>query len=191
MSIRIVIGLPPDLALLRNRAKSAERLCFYLMQQGVICLINHVGRNSPVIQTKGSMLSLWQGNGSNSNGGEKNNIGLVIKIDYPLIALKSVPQSVLLTGDCAYEALPHPVKAAKYCVVLSPHHGSEKTLPSFCKNTHNARAIISVGKNKYNHPRIEHITELLKRGFRVYFTAGCNGINFFLDSNQRVRISRF
>lgn len=183
--------IAPDLALLRNRAKSAERLCFYLMQQGVICLINHVGRNSPVIQTKGSMLSLWQGNGSNSNGGEKNNIGLVIKIDYPLIALKSVPQSVLLTGDCAYEALPHPVKAAKYCVVLSPHHGSEKTLPSFCKNTHNARAIISVGKNKYNHPRIEHITELLKRGFRVYFTAGCNGINFFLDSNQRVRISRF
>ena len=119
---------------------------------------------------------------------KKNNIGLVIKIDYPPI---SEQQSVLLTGDCAYEALPQYLKEEKYCVVLSPHHGSAKTLPSFCKNTHNARAIISVGENKHNHPRIEHITELLERGFRVYFTAGSGGIEFFLDSKQRVRIRRF
>ena len=180
--------IAPDLSEVRNRSLSAERLCFYLLRQGLIWLVNHVNRGTPVIQQDTSILSLWKGNGCDLNGGIKNNIGLVIKLDYPPI---SAPQSVLLTGDCAYEALPQDLKEKHYCVVISPHHGSEKTLPSFCKKNHNARAIISVGKNKYNHPRIEHITELLEQGFRVYFTAGCGGIDFFLDSNQRVRIRRF
>lgn len=179
--------IAPDLSEVRNKSLSAERLCFYLLRQGLIWLVNHVDTSTPVIQQSTSILSLWKGNGCDSNGGRKNNIGLVIKLDYPSI---SEPQSVLLTGDCAYEALPQDLKEAQYGVVLSPHHGSEKTLPSFCAKDHNARAIISVGENKYNHPRIEHITELVERGFRVYFTAGCDDIRVFLKSNQKVCIRR-
>ena len=179
--------IAPDLSLIKSRSLSAERLCYYLLRQRMIWLINHVGQNTPVIQQGGSMLSLWQGNGRESNGGIKNNIGLIIKIDNQSMP---VPQHVLLTGDCAYEALPEFLKETRYCVVLSPHHGSEQTISNISAEDHNARAIISVGENIYYHPRIEHIAALLRQGFRIHFTAGCRKISIFCEPRKSVYIRR-
>lgn len=177
----------PDLSLLNNRSYSSERLCYYLLKQEVIWLVNHTNCNSPILQQNN--ISIWQGNGRNSNGGRKNNIGLIIKIDY--LSDISAQQSVLLSGDCAYEAMPHQLIDNEYCLVISPHHGSRKTIPNLKAENHNARAVISVGENTYHHPDIEHISVLLKNDFRVYFTAGCNKINWFIDSNRKVHIKRY
>lgn len=182
--------IAPDLSLIKEKSQGAERLCFFLLTRCVLWLVNHKDENDvPVLQRDDSIMTLWQGRGIKSNGGEKNNIGLIVKLDY--IGSKSAIQSVLLTGDCAYEAMPQMLKERKYSVVLSPHHGSEKTVPSFNSNGPNSRAIISVGCNSYGHPRIEHIATLSENSFHIYYTAGCSGIDIFRGGNNNVHIKRF
>lgn len=63
------------------------------------------------------------------------------------------------------------VKAGKFRLLITPHHGSKKNVPDLCA-CKDAQAVVSVGNNCYNHPTPQHMAKLLEDGFGMVFTLG-------------------
>ena len=199
--------IAPDLKLLSsgNQSLSACRLCFFLLTKNRIWLVNSGDYQNSVLQSGNRFLSLWQGSKKEGQGGKKNNIGLIIKIEHSyekdisketnknenenLPKKERLHQNALFAGDCEFEQMPSALSAAKYDFIVTAHHGSEHAVPTDSMSAAlNARAVISVGSNTYKHPAPEHIAKLVEKGFRLFFTLGCFKIDFKIKEGEPISI---
>ena len=200
----------PDIAKIgKNVSLSAKRLCAYLFKVGDIIFIDSpndcfctVGSNN-----NEGMLRFWQGDCKATLGSLANNIGLIIEAQVFVNEISETRettygaeirpgyQKLLFTGDCSYWHVNPVVFLEKYDFIVTAHHGAASAVeydlmflaPDAEKG---ARAVISTGCNSDKHPHIEHLTELKYRGFDVYYTTGCQYIEFNISNKKRLKMQR-
>lgn len=104
-----------------------------------------------------------------------------------IVTVKTKSQSIILSGDASYNQisqsiLPHLNYKHKHNIVV-PHHGGNAgtaiyNIPKLAKRH---KAIISVGKNNYNHPLQSNLDFLSKIGFSISQTNIIGDILVSLD----------
>ena len=112
---------------------------------------------------------------------EKKDVFQISLITDEMIDLNNVidsdnTQFVLFPGDCSYEHFPKSLKGVPYQLLVTPHHGTAHTVPDLAADTSSSlqtKAVLSVGRNTYGHPALEHIESLLEHGFQLEYTPGC------------------
>ncbi len=181
--------IAPNILLLSDReiSFSAARLCLYLMKKRRIALIangldvsqklgvmDHCALTMDMVKVRGNFY-LYQGKGTRSPNGRKNNIGLYIDIvnDEMCNCVHA-----LFMGDCAYSEI-SPVFFNRCQFLLAAHHGSQNTLPTSFQRENKSTCVISAGKNSCGHPDAQHVNALEHCGFEVIETDGKRQIDFF------------
>lgn len=178
--------LAPDFDLVHKKTKSAFILCCYLLKNKKMLLINELESN--IISCNN--FKLLQGTGRGKGNEKNNNIGLVMELslnkDSDKIGEDSCNrQYALLMGDCDFQKLGYLTNTdIQYDILVTSHHGSDKTLPNVYGNR-NARGIISVGiDNRYSHPGLTHMAYLQRHGFDIYFTIDVVKIEISMSTDK-------
>lgn len=168
--------IAPHVALLKKKPRDfLIRLAYYLLANHTLWLVNSKEREISVEKTSDGRFSLWQGTlidyKGKSDGQVANDTGIILQIHNE--NEEQELQDVLFLGDCSFEQIPANVKAGKFRLFVTSHHGSKETVPDLlaCKD---AQAIVSVGNNCYKHPSPQHMAKLLADGFDIAFTLGCH-----------------
>lgn len=91
-------------------------------------------------------------------GDERNDTSIVLELSFE-------GGKVLLTGDCSLEIMEKAAGNGPYEIVKVPHHGSgESWEPGLYSQLGAGLAIISVGPNRYGHPKGELLQDLNQGG---------------------------
>ena len=168
-----------------------------------ICIIDE--------KTDLACLKLWQGEGKNSPNRLNNNIGLFLYISITGLKGKraNLTQRILFAGDCEYRQMHEEIflddlkNEVEYDFIVTSHHGSKNAVFNYklsqnksenrkykcVQGALHSRAVISFGDNGYGHPDAEHIFALKRNRFMVFFTPGCQYIEFSVSKNERLKIS--
>ena len=187
----------PDICLLDETSisVSAMRLSSFIANTSTCDFIDNLGNMCFGVS---GYFSIWQGDGRGKNSGEvKNNIGLLIKIDFcelsnlrfsgiypPKWIYRNRKFSALLCGDCMFEHMPVRLLREMYCLIVSPHHGSEKTDAGKLCYQQDGVVIISADTLKirgedYEFPSDLHIKRLWQVGFGEILITKNDGNIFF------------
>ena len=169
------IWIAPDLNLLETKecSVSAARLAGYVAKNSNLYLAKKLGKE---LGSRDNVFKLWQGLGTKKREAtHNNNIGILIEISgagsWKIETAKDCLETkgvrkihALLAGDCPFDNMPERLKKhTLYDFLITPHHGSDRTVPDIYGEERSA-AVICAGSGE-EFPGKEHVKRLWENGF--------------------------
>lgn len=194
--------IAPNLKMLANSmiSVSAARLCAYLVKSKSILMFDNKGESSLVLESNDKKIKIYQGSGEESANGIRNNIGLILTIKFSSQdnSKKYIEQNLLFPGDCEYSKMHPEISENLFDFIVSSHHGSKHAVLNengdevwLVNSQGHAKAIISCGCNKYNHPDACHLNALKKYGFIECLTIGFQWIKFEISNVKSLSVINY
>jgi len=169
------IWIAPNINLLEPKecSLSAARLAGYVAKNSNLYLANKLGKE---LGSRDNVFKLWQGLGTKKREAtHNNNIGIMIEISgagfWKIETAKDCLETkkerkihALLAGDCPFDNMPErPKKHTLYDFLITPHHGSDRTVPDI-RGEERSAAVICAGSGG-EFPGAEHVNKLRENGF--------------------------
>lgn len=186
------IWIAPDINLLEPEecSVSAARLAGYVAKSSMLYLSNKLGKE---LGSRDNVFKLWQGLGTKKREAtHNNNIGLLIEISGAgvwkietatdrLETKKERKIHALLAGDCPFDNMPEWLKKhTLYDFLITPHHGSDRTVPDIYGEEISAAVICAGSGGAF--PGDEHVKRLRENGFwGIYETSKVGNIKVELN----------
>ena len=169
------IWIAPNLNLLEPEecSLSAARLAGYVAKNSNLYLANKLGKE---LGSRDNVFKLWQGLGTKKREAtHNNNIGILIEISgagfWKIETAKDCLETkgvrkihALLAGDCPFDNMPERLKKhTLYDFLITPHHGSDRTVPDIYGEERSAAVICAGSRGEF--PGDEHVNRLRENGF--------------------------
>lgn len=159
--------LAPDYEERANNGVSLRRLAKYLYLNNKLYLVGRGFNGESVYDSPRNNFHLYKGKAKAGRCGKNNNHGLIIAVENKQGTVTIMP------GDCEYSMWSDDIWKYLHCNhnLVVPHHCGAMPMQILEENSLNqSTAVISVGKNTYEHPNVEHKHNLQQLGYDVIET---------------------